>query len=97
MLVAPPLAEMALKFGPPEYFSLMVLGLTLLAYLSSGPMIKALLMASIGLFLGTIGIDTLTGSARFTFDTITLTPGMARPNVDGSLESEVLSNLVQVT
>src|SRR5512139_2063902 len=53
MIMAPPLAKMALKFGPPEYFSLMVLGLTLLTYLSSGPMSKALLMAAIGLFLGT--------------------------------------------
>ena len=62
MLVAPPLAEMALKFGPPEYFSLMLLGLTILTFLSSGPMYKALLMAGVGLFLGTIGLDNLTGT-----------------------------------
>ena len=50
MVLAPPLAEMALKFGPPEYFSLMILGLMLLVFLSSGPMSKALLVAGFGLF-----------------------------------------------
>ena len=59
MLVAPPLAKLALKFGPPEYFSLMFLGLTLLIYLASGSMIKALMMACVGIFLGTIGTDTI--------------------------------------
>jgi putative tricarboxylic transport membrane protein len=95
MVVAPPLAEMALKFGPPEYFSLMVLGLTLLAYLSSGPISKALLMAGVGLFLGTIGVDTLTGTTRFTFDTVTLMDGVGLvPVVMGIFGiGEVLSNL----
>ncbi len=95
MLVAPPLAEAALKFGPPEYFALMVLGLTILIFLSSGPMSKTLLMAGIGLFLGTIGIDNLTGSARFTFDIVTLTDGVGLvPVVMGLFGiGEVLSNL----
>ncbi len=95
MLMAPPLAEIALKFGPPEYLSLMVLGLTLLTYLSSGPMVKTLMMAGVGLFLGTIGIDTLTGSGRFTFDTLTLTPGIGLvPMVMGLFGvGEILSNL----
>jgi putative tricarboxylic transport membrane protein len=100
MVVAPPLAEMALKFGPPEYFSLMVLGLTLLAYLSSGPISKALLMAGVGLFLGTIGVDTLTGTTRFTFDTVTLMDGVGLvPVVMGIFGiGEVLSNLeLQIT
>ena len=57
MLVAPPLARMALKFGPPEYFSLMLLGLMMLTYLSSGSMVKAWMMAALGLFIGTIGKD----------------------------------------
>ena len=61
MLIAPPLAEMALKFGPPEYFALMILGLTILTFLASGPMWKALLMAAFGLFLGCIGMDTHDG------------------------------------
>ena len=95
MLVAPPLAEIALKFGPPEYFSLMILGLTLLTFLSSGPMCKALLMAGVGLFLGTIGLDNLTGSSRFTFDIVTLTDGVGLvPVVMGLFGiGEVLSNL----
>lgn len=95
MLVAPPLAEIALEFGPPEYFSLMLLGLTLLAFLSSGPMTKALVMAGVGLFLGTIGVDTLAGTTRFTFDTVTLSDGIGLvPVVMGIFGiGEVLSNL----
>lgn len=95
MLVALPLAESALKFGPPEYFSLMVLGIALVAFLASGPIFKALLMAAIGLFLGTIGTDTITGTVRFTFGTITLMDGIDLvPLVMGVFGiGEVLSNL----
>lgn len=95
MLAAPPLAEAALKFGPPEYFSLMVLGLTLLAFLSSGPMHKALLMGGVGLFLGTIGLDNMTGTARFAFDIPLLIDGLGIvPVVMGLFGiGEVLSNL----
>jgi len=95
MLVAPPLAEMALKFGPPEYFSLVILGLTLFSYLSSGPMNKALLMVGFGLFLGTIGTDSLTGTTRFTFDSVTLMDGIGLiPLIMGIFGiGEVLSNL----
>jgi hypothetical protein len=55
MLVAPTLARFAIKFGPAEYFSLMVLGLSILAYLSHGSMVKAVLMATFGLVLGLVG------------------------------------------
>ena len=48
-VLAPPLARFALRFGPPEYFSLMVLGLTILIYLANGPILKALMMAALGL------------------------------------------------
>ena len=94
-LLAPPLAEMALKFGPPEYFALMVLGLTLLIFLSSGPIAKALLMAGLGLFLGTIGLDNLTGTARFTFGSMDLMDGIGLvPVVMGVFGiGEVLYNL----
>jgi len=97
MLVAPPLAEMALKFGPPEYFCLMILGLTILTFLASGPMWKALLMAAFGLFLGCIGIDTLTGSLRFTLDIVELSDGIGLvPVVMGLFGiSEVLLNVEQ--
>ena len=66
MLLAPPIAELALKFGPPEIFAVMVLGLTILSYLSSGSLIKAFIIALIGLFIGMIGID-IAGIERFTF------------------------------
>lgn len=95
MVVAPPLAEAALKFGPAEYFSLMILGLTLLGFLSSGSMSKALLMAGLGIFLGTIGLDNLTGIPRFSFGSETLLdgPGLV-PVVMGLFGiGEILSNL----
>ena len=97
MLIAPPLAEMALKFGPPEYFSLMIMGLTILTFLASGPMWKALLMAAFGLFLGCVGMDTLMGATRFTFDIIELTDGIGLvPVVMGLFGiSEVLLNVEQ--
>jgi putative tricarboxylic transport membrane protein len=60
MLLAPPLARMALKFGPPENFSVMFFGLTMVTYLASGSMIKSLIMGSIGLLLGCIGMDSFT-------------------------------------
>ncbi len=66
MLIAPPVADMALKFGPPEIFAVMVLGLTVLSYLSSGSLIKAFIIGLIGLFIGMIGID-IAGIYRFTF------------------------------
>jgi putative tricarboxylic transport membrane protein len=66
MLVAPPVAEAALKFGPPEIFSVMVLGLTILSYLSSGSLLKAFIIALVGLFVGMVGID-IAGIYRFTF------------------------------
>ncbi|MBA4395551.1 MAG: transporter, partial [Desulfobacca sp.] len=57
MLMANPIAVFVLKFGPPEYFSVMFLGMTLLIYLAQGSRIKALVMACFGLILGFIGID----------------------------------------
>lgn len=97
MLIAPPLAEMALKFGPPEYFSLMILGLTILTFLASGPMWKALLMAAFGLFLACIGMDTLMGAPRFTWDIVELSDGIGLvPVVMGLFGiSEVLLNVEQ--
>jgi putative tricarboxylic transport membrane protein len=67
-LVAPPLATLALRFGPPEYTALLVLGLIFLAYMSSTPLVRTLLMACLGLLLGTIGIDNMTGHFRYSFD-----------------------------
>ena len=76
MLLAPPLAALALRFGPPEYFALLTLGLLVLAFLSGGSMLKALAMAALGLFLGTIGIDQMSGFFRFQYGIIELGDGI---------------------
>ncbi len=65
--LAPPLAEIALKFGPPEYFSLMVLGMMTLVVFVSGSILKGLAMAVTGVIIGSIGMDIISGRARFTF------------------------------
>ncbi|HET7155488.1 MAG TPA: tripartite tricarboxylate transporter permease, partial [Hyphomicrobiaceae bacterium] len=67
-LVAPPLAAFALRFGPPEYAALLVLGLVFLAYMSSTSLVRTLLMACTGMLLGCIGIDVMTGHFRYSFD-----------------------------
>jgi putative tricarboxylic transport membrane protein len=67
-LIAPPLAGFALRFGPPEYTALLVLGLIFLAYMSSTALPRTLLMAAVGLLLGTVGIDNMTGHFRYAFD-----------------------------
>ena len=64
---APPLAELALKFGPAEYFSLMVLGLVAAVVLAHGPFVKALCMVVLGLLLGMVGTDVNSGVPRFNF------------------------------
>jgi TctA family transporter len=66
-LFAPPLANVALKFGPAEYFSLMVLGLVCSVVLASGSLLKAIGMIVVGLLLGVIGTDVNSGAQRFTF------------------------------
>jgi putative tricarboxylic transport membrane protein len=76
MIFTAPLAEVALKFGPPEYFSLMCLGLFTLTLLSRGSKLKALLSGVIGLFLGTIGMDKISGDLRFTMGLINLVDGI---------------------
>jgi putative tricarboxylic transport membrane protein len=75
-LIAPPLAVFALRFGPPEYTALLVLGLVLLAYMSSGSLPRTLLMACVGLLLGTVGIDNMTGHFRYSFDIAELGDGL---------------------
>ena len=76
MLVAPALASVAIAFGPAEYFSLMVLGLTVLTFLTQGSMAKALLMACVGAVLGLIGLDSITAQPRLTFDRMELYDGI---------------------
>jgi putative tricarboxylic transport membrane protein len=75
-LVAPPLATIALKFGPPEYTAMLTLGLIFLAYMSSSSLVRTLLMACIGLLLGMVGIDNMTGHFRYSFDLAELGDGI---------------------
>ena len=97
MLAAPPLARMAIKFGGPEYFALILLGLTTVTFLASGPMWKSLLMAALGLFLGCVGMDVKTGLSRFTFGIIELFDGIGLVPVAMGLFgiAEVLLNVEQ--
>ena len=95
MLLTVPLADAALKFGPPEYFALMTLGLILVSFLARESMIKALAMAVLGLTLSFIGLDLITGEPRFTFDITDFMDGLGVvPLVMGLFGiSEVLINL----
>ena len=95
MFLAPTLASFALKFGSPEYFSLMVMSMTLVTYLSQRSMIKGIMMASLGLVLSTVGLDPVTAKLRFTYDTLVLRDGLGIvPVVMGLFGvSEVLLNV----
>jgi putative tricarboxylic transport membrane protein len=73
---APPLTELAFKFGPAEYFSLMVLGLIGAVVLASGSLVKAVAMILVGLLMGLIGTDVNSGVARYSFDIPELTDGV---------------------
>ena len=73
---APPLTELAFKFGPAEYFSLMILGLIGAVVLASGSLLKAIAMIVLGLLLGLVGTDVNSGVARFSFDIPEMTDGI---------------------
>ncbi|RJF92014.1 tripartite tricarboxylate transporter permease [Noviherbaspirillum saxi] len=75
-LFAPPLAELALKFGPAEYFSLMVLGLVASVVLAHGSLLRAIGMIILGLLLGLVGTDVNSGTPRYTFDLPQLADGI---------------------
>jgi putative tricarboxylic transport membrane protein len=75
-ILAPTLASFALKFGPPEYFCLVLLGLMMAVYLSEESILKGLMMGLLGLLLGAIGLDPVSGSQRFTFGVSRLTDGV---------------------
>jgi putative tricarboxylic transport membrane protein len=76
MLLAPTLASFALRFGPPEYTALLLMGFFILAYMSGGSMAKTLAMAALGLMLGMIGIDAMSGYTRFSFGIVELGDGV---------------------
>lgn len=76
MLFAAPLARFGLRFGPPEYFGVIFLGLTLIVYLSQGSILRSLIMGGVGLILSCVGLDRITGSTRMTFDMLELWNGI---------------------
>jgi putative tricarboxylic transport membrane protein len=95
MLVSHPLARFALRFGPPEYFALICTGLIILTYLTQGSVLKALMMALVGVFLGNIGLDLVDALPRFTFGIPEMEDGIGIvPLVMGLFGiSEVLINI----
>jgi len=99
MLIAPPVAEFALRFGPPEYFALMALGLSMVVLLAGKSMMKALLSMFVGLWLATIGVDMFTDGERYTHDFIELVDGVNFVVVAiGTFAiGEVLANLTSST
>jgi len=76
VFLAPPLAEFSLRFGPPEYFSLMAFGLTVVIYLARRSMAKALMMTLFGLILASVGFDPFAGKLRFTYGIMALRDGV---------------------
>ena len=97
MLMAPPLAEFALRFGAPENAALLMLGLMMVGYLGGGSMAKGLMMAALGLLLGTVGLDPMVGSPRFTYGFLKLSEGFEFILVAMGLFGigEVLANVEQ--
>ena len=95
MIAAPPLAKFALRFGPPEFFSLIFLSFSLLIYLASGSVLKAIMITMVGVFVGSIGVDFITADLRFTYGSLTLADGVGLvPVVMGVFGlSEVLENI----
>ncbi len=95
MIFAAPLARFALRFGSPEYFGLLLLGLTLVTYLSRGSLIKALMMGAFGLILSCVGLDSIRGVPRMTFNIMELWDGVGLVPVAMGLfgVAEVLLNI----
>ncbi len=94
-MFAPPLAEVALKFGPSEYFSLMVLGLVAAVVLAHGSVLKAVAMVILGLLLGLVGTDVNSGVLRFAFGISELADGIGFVTVAMGLFgiAEIITNL----
>jgi len=95
MFLSYPLSRFALAFGPPEYTALIILGMTILTYLAQKSMIKALMMAAFGFLLAYVGIDMLTGRARFTYGLSGLMDGIGILPIAMGLfgVAEVLENM----
>jgi putative tricarboxylic transport membrane protein len=76
MLFAPPLAEIAVRFGPPEYFALAIVGLTMMTSIGRASRLKATFMCVLGLAIATVGTDPVVGSSRFAFGNVNLLGGI---------------------
>ncbi|APX32075.1 transporter [Brachybacterium sp. P6-10-X1] len=94
-VLAPLVAGFALDFGPPEYTALALVGILLVATISSGSKLKAMIAAAIGLLLATVGRDTFTGAERYTFDNLSLADGISFVTVAMGLfgVGEILANM----
>lgn len=94
-VLAPPLSQAALLFGPAEYFSLMVMGLIAAITLANGSLAKAIAMAILGLLLGLVGTDVTSGVRRYTFGTLGLSDGISIVAIAMGLFAiaEILRNL----
>ncbi len=95
MIVAVPLANVAIAFGPPEYFALMTIGMVVVTFLAGKSMVKSLLMAAVGVFLGCVGMDVISAKARFTLGFNFLEDGLGLVPVIMGLfgVAEVFTNL----
>lgn len=98
MSLSTPLSHFALQFGPHEYFALIVLGLTFVAYLSHGSKLRAIMMACFGLILGNIGLDTINSTPRLTFGILQLFNGISIAPVAMGLFGigEILINIEKI-
>ena len=95
IFLAPTLANFALKFGPPENFTLMLMGMMVVTYLARKSMLKALVMMGVGIFIGCVGLDPMTSGPRFTFGLSSLYDGVGlAPVIMGLFGiAEVLDNV----
>jgi putative tricarboxylic transport membrane protein len=76
IFLTPSLAKLAIGFGPPELFSLILLGLMMVTSLGTGSVLKSMMMATMGMFISTIGKESIMGYGRFTLGSITLADGL---------------------
>jgi len=95
MLLTPPLGKLALDFGPPETFSLILFGVMMVSSIGSGSLVKSLIMATLGMFVSLIGLDNISGFSRFTLRSLTLSDGVGLVPVAVGMFgiAEVLTNI----
>jgi putative tricarboxylic transport membrane protein len=98
MLLTPTLAKLAINFGPPELFSLVIFGLMMVTTIGRGSMVKSFIMTTLGLFVSTIGKESIKGFGRFTFGSFTLSDGLGLVPVAVGMFgiAELLSNIEEI-